>query len=626
MIDKPLLYQIDSPRDLRQLDQKDLKQLSTELREFIIEVVSQNGGHLGASLGVVELTVALHYCYNTPEDLLLWDVGHQAYGHKILTGRRDQFETNRKKNGIAGFPKRSESEFDTFGVGHSSTSISAGIGMAIARQLKGQQQKVIAVAGDAALSAGLAFEGLNHAGVTNADFLLVLNDNSMSIDPSVGALNESLIKTARSAGKDASIIWKQLKKGEWNKELNQEAKQLLANEDPNFFEALGLQYYGPIDGHDLNQLVEAFSRLKELPGPKVLHCLTKKGKGYQPAEEGNATKWHAPGLFDRRTGKILKPEREGPKPPKFQDVFGETLVELAEKNEKIIGITPAMPSGSGMIKMMQAFPKRTFDVGIAEQHAVTFSAGLATQGLLPFCAIYSTFMQRAYDQLIHDVAIQNLKVVFCLDRAGLVGEDGGTHQGAYDLAYLRCIPNLMVAAPADERELRNLLFTAQTDKMKQPIAIRYPRGRGSLIDWKTPLELVDIQATTAISEGSRIVILGCGAVTKSLEQAIDQLKGEGIAVGAVQFLFVKPLNIQVLQQLAGRYDIFLTVEDGTIMGGFGSAIAEWVAEQPGTNVRVHRLGIPDEVIESASQQEQREQCKIDAIGIAEKVRELLFMS
>ncbi len=617
--DYPLLYQIDTPADLRKLPVEELPQFAKELREFIIEIVSKNGGHLGASLGVVELTVALHYCYQTPNDLLLWDVGHQAYGHKIITGRRDQFHLNRKKNGISGFPKRAESEYDTFGVGHSSTAVSAGLGMALAAQLQGNAKKVIAVAGDAAMSAGLSFEGLNHAGVTSADFLLVLNDNCMSIDPSVGALNESLLKASKASKKGNSNIWKQLKSIDWKDSLDSSTKQLLQQEDPNFFEALGMHYFGPVNGHDLPQMVSVLRQLQAIPGPKVLHCLTKKGKGYQPAEEGNATKWHAPGLFDKRTGKILKPESDGPKPPKFQDVFGETLVELAKENKQIVGITPAMPSGSGMIKMMQAYPKRTFDVGIAEQHAVTFSAGLATQGLLPFCAIYSTFMQRAYDQVIHDVAIQNIKVIFCLDRAGLVGEDGGTHQGAYDLAYLRCIPNLLIAAPANEQELRNVLFTAQTSSISQSIAIRYPRGRGSLIQWQTPFEEISISYTNSISVGTQICVLSTGAVTDEISKAIELLRQENISVGAEHFLFVKPLNTDKLMDLAQNYSVLITVEDGTILGGFGSAVAEWSAslENP---LPVHRLGIPDEVIEGASQQEQKEACGFDGKGIAEKVK------
>lgn len=619
--DYPLLYQIDSPTDVRKLKVEELPQLAKELREFIIEIVSKNGGHLGASLGVVELTVALHYCYQTPNDLLLWDVGHQAYGHKIITGRRDQFHLNRKKNGISGFPKRAESIYDTFGVGHSSTAVSAGLGMALAAQLQGNAKKVIAVAGDAAMSAGLSFEGLNHAGVTSADFLLVLNDNCMSIDPSVGALNESLLKASKASKKGKSNIWKQLKSMDWEDSLDASAKLLLQEEDPNFFEALGMQYFGPVNGHDLPQMVSVLHQLQAIPGPKVLHCLTKKGKGYQPAEEGNATKWHAPGLFDKRTGKILKPESDGPKPPKYQDVFGDTLVELAQHNQQIVGITPAMPSGSGMIKMMQAFPKRTFDVGIAEQHAVTFSAGLATQGLLPFCAIYSTFMQRAYDQVIHDVAIQNIKVIFCLDRAGLVGEDGGTHQGAYDLAYLRCIPNLLIAAPANEQELRNVLFTAQTPAIAQAIAIRYPRGRGSLIQWQTPFEEISISYTNSISVGSQICLLSTGAVTDEISKAIEFLRQENISVGAEHFLFVKPLNTDKLMDLAQNYSVLITVEDGTVLGGFGSAVAEWSAglEKP---LPVHRLGIPDQVIEAASQQEQKEDCGFDAKSIAEKVKSL----
>tara|TARA_Y100000782_G_scaffold115237_1_gene156115 strand:- start:753 stop:2645 length:1893 start_codon:yes stop_codon:yes gene_type:complete len=621
-----LLQQIDFPKDLRKLKQNELPKLADELRNYIIDVVAEHGGHLGASLGVVEITVALHYVFNTPNDLLLWDVGHQAYGHKILTGRREQFPSNRKKGGLSGFPNRSESEYDTFGVGHSSTAISAGLGMAMANKLKGKKQKVIAVVGDAALSAGLSFEGLNHAGVTGADMLIVINDNSMSIDPSVGALNEYLLRTSKHYKSLKDQIWKQLKKQSLEGSVSEATLKVLERDETNLFEALNFKYFGPVDGHDLNELVEVCERLKTIPGPKILHAITKKGKGYEPAEKGNATKWHAPGLFDKATGKILVKEEKGAKPPKFQDVFGHTLVELAEQNDKIVGITPAMPSGSSMNLMMDAFPKRAFDVGIAEQHAVTFSAGLATQGLLPFCNIYSTFMQRAYDQVIHDVAIQNLKVIFCLDRAGLVGADGATHQGVYDLAYMRCVPNITIAAPLDETDLRNVMYTAQLDKTEQSMVIRYPRGRGSMLAWQTPLEEVEIGAVRTLNEGCQpVCLLSTGTAGIAAQKAVLQLKEQGIDVAHFHFLFVKPLNEKKLEELAQQYQAMITVEDGTRIGGFGSAVAEWIS-QHAPNRALKIAGIPDEVIDHASPEEQASNAGIDAATIAAVALQLLSKS
>src|SRR4051812_30284544 len=515
----PLLGSINSPDDLKKISNEQLHQVCDELRQHIIDVVSVHGGHFAASLGVVELTVALHYIYNTPYDQLVWDVGHQAYGHKILTGRRDMFVTNRKYKGISGFPKRSESEYDTFGVGHSSTSISAALGMAMAAKYKGENRKSVAIIGDGAMTAGMAFEGLNHAGVADADMLVVLNDNGIGIDPNVGALKEYLtdITTSYTYNKIRDDVWNLLGKLPVGKKFTREmASRLEAGvkgmltRNSNMFEALNLRYFGPIDGHNITKLVDTLKDLRNIQGPKLLHCVTVKGKGFALAEK-DQTKWHAPGLFDKITGEIKKTVPDKPQPPKYQDVFGHTLVELAEANKKIVGITPAMPSGSSMNIMMKAMPARAFDVGIAEQHAVTFSAGLATQGLVPFCNIYSSFMQRAYDQVIHDVAIQNLNVVFCLDRAGLAGADGATHHGAYDLAYMRCIPNMIVASPMNEEELRNLMYSAQQENMG-PFTIRYPRGSGVMADWKRPFKALEIGKGRKICDGEDVAILSIGHV------------------------------------------------------------------------------------------------------------------
>src|SRR6478735_56064 len=513
----PLLQTINSPEDLKKLSREKLHQVCDELRQYIIDVVSVHGGHFGASLGVVELTVALHYIYNTPYDQLVWDVGHQAYGHKILTGRRDNFPTNRKYNGLSGFPKRSESEYDTFGVGHSSTSISAALGMAMAAKYKGENdRKAVAIIGDGAMTAGLAFEGLNHAGVADADLLIVLNDNCMSIDPNVGALKEYLtdITTSPTYNKFRDEVWNILGKLPVGKKFSRDMASKLeagmkgmVSKSSNLFEALNLRYFGPIDGHNITKLVDTLKDLRNIPGPKLLHIITVKGKGYANAEK-DQTKWHAPGLFDKISGEIHKPKSDAPTPPKYQDVFGNTIVELAEKNPKIVGITPAMPSGCSLNIMMKAIPDRAFDVGIAEQHAVTFSAGLATQGMIPFCNIYSTFLQRGYDQVVHDVALQNLHVVFCLDRGGLAGADGPTHHGAYDLAYFRCIPNMVVSAPMNEEELRNLMYTAQLEEVTGPFSIRYPRGQGVMANlpdgsagWKTPFKKIEIGKGRKIKDG-----------------------------------------------------------------------------------------------------------------------------
>ena len=632
-----LLATINTPDDLRKLDKSRLPQVADELRQFIIDDVSVYGGHFGAGLGVVELTVALHYVFNTPDDQLIWDVGHQAYGHKILTGRRDQFHTNRFYKGISGFPKRKESTYDSFGVGHSSTSISAALGMAVASQLQGNLERHhIAVIGDGALTAGEAFEGMNHAGATDSNLLIVLNDNCMSIDPNVGALREYLtdITTSQTYNKVKDEVWNLLGKmdklGKTAQELVSQVQSGLKSsllEQSNLFESLHLRYFGPIDGHDIDHLVSVLGDLKHIPGPKLLHVLTLKGKGYGPAEK-DQTKWHAPGLFDKVTGVIHKKTYDTPQPPKYQDVFGHTLVELAEQNPRIVGVTPAMPSGSSMNIMMKAMPKRAFDVGIAEQHAVTFSAGMATQGEVVFCNIYSSFMQRAYDQVIHDVCIQELPVIFCLDRAGFAGADGPTHHGAYDLAYMRCIPNIIVAAPMNEQELRNMMFTAQSAEVqtgKRAFSIRYPRGEGVMPNWRTPLEKQVIGKGRMISDGENVAILTIGHVGNYAVEATHRLAKEGIRPAHFDMRYVKPLDEDLLHQIFSRFDRVLTVEDGCIMGGFGSAILEFMADHS-YSARIKRLGIPDAVIEHGEQIELQRECGFDPEGIADAVRELLYTS
>ncbi|WP_338874401.1 1-deoxy-D-xylulose-5-phosphate synthase [Spirosoma sp. SC4-14] len=630
-----LLATINTPDDLRKLDKSRLPQLADELRQFIIDDVSVYGGHFGASLGVVELTVALHYVFNTPDDQLIWDVGHQAYGHKILTGRRDRFHTNRFYKGISGFPKRKESIYDSFGVGHSSTSISAALGMAVASKLQGYNQRNhIAVIGDGAMTAGEAFEGMNHAGATDSNLLIVLNDNCMSIDPNVGALREYLtdITTSQTYNKVKDEVWNLL--GKMSK-FGKSAQEIVSKVESgiksslltqsNLFESLNLRYFGPIDGHDIDHLVSVLDDLKNIPGPKLLHVLTVKGKGYAPAEK-DQTKWHAPGLFDKVTGVIKKKTYDTPQPPKYQDVFGNTLVELAGQNPQIVGVTPAMPSGSSMNIMMKAMPDRAFDVGIAEQHAVTFSAGMATQGQVVFCNIYSTFMQRAYDQVIHDVCIQELPVIFCLDRAGFAGADGPTHHGAYDLAFMRCIPNMIVAAPMNEQELRNMMFTAQSDEVQQgkrAFTIRYPRGEGVMPNWRTPLEKQVIGKGRMIADGEEVAILTIGHIGNYAVEASQMLAKEGIRPAHFDMRYVKPLDEALLHQIFGRFDRVLTVEDGCLMGGFGSAIFEFMADH-GYTARVKRLGIPDAVVEHGEQIELHHECGFDPQGIADAVRELLF--
>jgi len=627
-----LLAEINSPDDIKKLDQAQLVQLCDELRHFIIDNVSVYGGHFGASLGVVELTVALHFVFNTPYDQLVWDVGHQAYGHKILTGRRDDFHTNRLYNGLSGFPKRKESEYDTFGVGHSSTSISAALGMAAAsRYLKIEDKQHIAVIGDGALTGGMAFEGLNHAGVSDTNILIVLNDNCMAIDPNVGALKDYLtdITTSKAYNRLKDEAWNILGKlsmfGKSAQEIVSKVetgiKATLLSQS-NLFESLNLRYFGPVDGHDVNHLVTVLNDLKNIKGPKILHCVTLKGKGYGPSEKGNATTWHAPGTFDKITGEIHKKVYDSPQPPKYQDVFGHTLVELAKANDKIIGITPAMPSGSSMNIMMKEMPDRAFDVGIAEQHAVTFAAGLATQGLVPFCNIYSTFMQRAYDQVIHDVCIQNLPVNFCLDRAGLAGADGPTHHGAYDIAYLRCLPNMIVAAPMNEAELRNLMYTAQLPRTEQAFSIRYPRGQGVMPNWRTPMEKIKIGSSRKLLGGGELAILTIGHIGNYAVEVCERLAKQNIELGHYDMRFVKPLDEEMLHEIFSEYRKVLTVEDGCIHGGFGSAILEFMAVHS-YHADIKLLGIPDRVVEHGEQRELHKECGFDPDGIERAVVEML---
>jgi 1-deoxy-D-xylulose-5-phosphate synthase len=626
-----LLSTIDSPEDLRKLKESDLPEVSRELRDFIIDIVSVNGGHFGASLGVVELTVALHYAFNTPYDQLVWDVGHQAYGHKILTGRRDIFYTNRIYKGLSGFPKRSESEYDTFGVGHSSTSISAALGMAVASRLKGEHDRNhIAVIGDGAMTAGLAFEGLNHAGVENSNLLVVLNDNCMSIDPNVGALKEYLtdITTSHAYNKVKDEIWKVLGKiskfGPNAQEIASKIENAIKTaflKQSNLFESLRFRYFGPVDGHDVNRLVKIMHDLRDIPGPKILHCLTVKGKGYDLAEK-DQTRWHAPGLFDKISGEIFKPVNNAPQPPKYQDVFGHTIVELAEKNSKIVGITPAMPSGCSLNIMMKEMPNRAFDVGIAEQHAVTFAAGLATQGLVPFCNIYSSFLQRGYDQLIHDVALQKLHVVFCLDRGGLAGADGPTHHGSFDLAFLRCIPNMIVSAPMNEEELRNLMYTAQLAETNASFSIRYPRGNGVMVNWRTPFQKLEIGKGQLIKEGEEVAILTIGHPGNFAVKACNDLAADGYFPAHYDMRFVKPLDEELLHEIFSKFKKIITVEDGCLMGGFGSAIGEFMMNN-NYSATVKRLGIPDYFVEHGEQKELYSECHFDSEAIKKAVRQFI---
>jgi 1-deoxy-D-xylulose-5-phosphate synthase len=626
-----LLQQIDSPADLKKLAKDDLVKVCDELRQYIIDVVSVHGGHFGASLGVVELSVALHYAYNTPYDQLVWDVGHQAYGHKILTGRRDNFHTQRKYGGLSGFPKRSESEYDTFGVGHSSTSISAALGMALAAKHKGEaDRKSVAVIGDGSMTAGMAFEAMNHAGIADADMLVILNDNNMSIDPNVGALREYLtdISTSHTYNKLKDDIWKSLGKlplgGNFTREIASKLEHSIKgfiSRRSNLFESMNMRYFGPIDGHNITKLVDTLKDLRDIPGPKLLHIITTKGKGYALAEK-DQTKWHAPGLFDKVTGEIFKKTYDTPQAPKYQDVFGKTILELARNNPNIFGITPAMPSGSSLKFMMDEMPDRAFDVGICEQHAVTLSAGMATQGLRVFCNIYSSFMQRAYDQVVHDVAIQKLPVVFCLDRAGLVGDDGPTHHGVYDIAYMRCIPNMIVSSPMNEEELRNLMYTAQLETTNLPFVIRYPRGEGVMPEWQTPLKEVTIGKGRRLKEGVDLAILSFGHPGNFAAAAIRELRTDGITPGHYDLRFVKPLDEEMLHEVFSRYNKIITVEDGTIVGGVGSAILEFMAKH-NYQASVRMLGIPDRIVEHGSQKELHRECAYDTKAIVDTAREMM---
>ncbi|HOF54283.1 MAG TPA: 1-deoxy-D-xylulose-5-phosphate synthase [Prolixibacteraceae bacterium] len=612
-----LLQSINNPEELRKLSKEDLPKVCSELRDFIIDSVSTNPGHFGASLGVVELTVALHYVFNTPYDQLVWDVGHQAYGHKIITGRRDRFDTNRKMGGISGFPKRSESEYDSFGVGHSSTSISAALGMAVASKLKHENRKIVAIIGDGAMTGGMAFEGLNNAGFLKSDILVILNDNNIAIDPNVGSMSQHLLNISKSQtyNRLKDEIWEGLGKLRWLGPLTRKAVQKMESalksllfHHSNLFEGLNFRYFGPIDGHDVIYLAQVLSALKEIKGPKLLHVITRKGKGF-PEAEMNQTKFHAPGKFDKTTGKILSCDCELEKAPKFQNVFGETIVELAGMNEKIVGITPAMPSGCSLNLMMEKMPNRAFDVGIAEQHAVTFAAGLATQGMVPFCNIYSTFMQRAYDQVIHDVALQNLHVVFCIDRGGLVGEDGATHHGVFDMAYMRSLPNMVVAAPMDTPELRNMMYTAQLEG-QGPFSIRYPRGCGTCVNWRTPFEKIEPGTARMLSEGTDLAILTIGKPGIFAQRAVKKLAREGISAAHYDMRFVKPLDETTLLRVFSSFDKIITVEDGVITGGFGSAVAEFMATTHCTS-RLTILGIPDRFIEHGTIDQLYKICGID---------------
>ncbi len=625
-----LLQAINNPTDLKKHSKEQLHQICDELRQYIIDVVSVHGGHFAASLGVVELSVALHYIYDTPYDQLVWDVGHQAYGHKILTGRRDNFATNRKYKGLSGFPKRSESEYDTFGVGHSSTSISAALGMAMAAKYKGENRKSVAVIGDGSMTAGMAFEAMNHAGVADADMLVILNDNGIGIDPNVGALKEYLtdITTSPTYNKVRDDVWKLMGKLPVGKSFTREMASKLeasvkgmVSKSSNLFEALNFRYFGPIDGHNITKLVETLKDLKNIPGPKLLHIVTVKGKGYALAEK-DQTKWHAPGLFDKVTGEIYKKIPTAPQAPKYQDVFGHTMIELAEMNDKIMAVTPAMPSGSSLKYMMEKMPNRAFDVGICEQHAATLSAGLATQGMRVFCNIYSSFMQRAYDQVVHDIAIQKLPVTLCLDRAGLVGDDGPTHHGCYDIPYFRCIPNMIISAPMNEQELRNLMYTSQLETTQYPFVIRYPRGEGVLPEWKTPFEEIKIGTGRKLKNGKDVAILSLGHTGNFVQAALRELKTVGLDPAHYDMRFVKPIDEVLLHEVLNEYDKIITIEDGTIVGGFGSAVLEFMAANNFT-AQVKMLGIPDRLVEHGTPKELHRECGYDTEAVVEAVQQML---
>ncbi len=636
-MDKPTykyLSTINSPVDLKKVDRAELKLVCEELRHFIIEQVAKNPGHLGSNLGTVELTVALHYVFNTPYDRIVWDVGHQAYGHKILTGRRDVFHTNRIFGGISGFPKITESEYDAFGVGHASTSISSALGMAVAAKMKGEDRKVVAVIGDGAMTGGLAFEGLNNTSMSNNDMLIILNDNQMAIDPIRGGFTQYLIDitTSRTYNKIRNRLYNFFKNRNLVDEekknkllrINNSLKAVLTQREHNIFEGLNIRYFGPVDGHDVDGLVRIFEEIKNFKGPKVLHLITQKGKGYEPAEK-SVTEWHAPGKFDPDTGERLVCNNNNSEPPLFQDVFGKTLLELAKQNEKIVGITPAMPSGCSMIIMQKRFPERVYDVGIAEGHAVTFSAGLAKDGMTPFCNIYSSFMQRAYDNVIHDVALQKLPVIFCLDRAGIVGADGATHQGQFDLAYMRCIPNLTIAAPRDEMELRNLMYTAQLPN-KGAFVIRYPRGKGFNVNWHNTMEELPVGKGVCLKEGNDLAVLTLGTMANPAEKAINRLENEtGLSIAHYDARFVKPIDEALLRQICRKFKKIITIEDGTIIGGFGSAVLEFVSEHK-YMVDVTRIGLPDQFVEHGSPDELYKLLELDDDGLYRKMSKVLNVS
>ncbi len=625
----PLLSGVNSPADLKKLNPNQLEQFSYELRRYIIDVMSSNPGHLASSLGAVELTVAIHYTFNTPYDKLIWDVGHQAYPHKIITGRRDLFPLNRKYKGISGFPKMSESEYDAFGVGHSSTSIAAALGMAMASKLKGDvRRQHIAVIGDGSMTAGLAFEAMNHAGVSGTNILVILNDNGIAIDKNVGALKDYLLEvvTSRTYNRIRNKIWFMLGGNtKYGKNTRSIVKQIggaikgTILRKSNLFEALGFRYFGPVDGHDVEKLVSVLTDLSRIPGPKLLHVITRKGKGMEKAEL-DPTTYHAPGNFDKETGEIIEKKCSVALAPKYQNVFGKTIIELAKLNPKITGITPAMPSGCSLNMMMNVMPERAFDVGIAEQHAVTFSAGLAAQGMIPFCNIYSSFMQRAYDQVIHDVALQKLQVVFCLDRGGIVGEDGATHHGVFDLAYFRCIPNMTVAAPMNEQELRNMMYTAQLPG-KGTFSIRYPRGRGVMVDWNTPFEELPIGKGRKLRDGKKIAILSIGHIGNTVAEAIEELAKSGITPAHYDLRFVKPLDTELLHQVMREYPDIITIEDGTLIGGMGSAVVEFASDN-NYKVNIHRMGIPDRFIDQGTPEELFREIGLDQEGIFNNINQI----
>jgi 1-deoxy-D-xylulose-5-phosphate synthase len=624
-----LLASINDPSDLRKLKVEELPRLCSEIRQFIIDVISTNPGHLGASLGTVELTVAIHYVFNTPFDKIIWDVGHQAYTHKIITGRKDVFSTNRMYKGISGFPRMSESKYDAFGTGHSSTSVSAALGMGVAANLNNERDRHhVAIIGDGAISGGMAMEAMNNAGVSNANLLVILNDNGIAIDKNVGAIKDYLadIVTSGTYNKIRDKIWLLLGGGTRYgknsraivKQLGNALKSTLLKRS-NLFEAFNFRYFGPVDGHDVIRLVKLLEDMKKIHGPKLLHVVTVKGKGYTHAEK-EQTIYHAPGVFDKNTGEIQEDKCHN-QPPKYQTVFGRTIVELAEANPKIVGITPAMATGCSLSIMMAKMPDRTFDVGIAEQHAVTFSAGLAASGMIPFCNIYSTFLQRAYDQIIHDVALQKLGVIFCLDRGGLVGEDGATHHGAFDLAYLNCIPNMTVSAPMNEAELRNLMYTAQLGG-KGPFTIRYPRGRGVMPEWRTPFKELPIGKGCMTREGTDVAIITIGHVGNAAIEACQKLAQQGISVAHYNMIFLKPIDTELLHEIFRKFNKIITIEDGTIIGGLGSTVIDFMAENNYV-ARIKKLGIPDHYIEQGTIAELHHECGYDEEGIIEAVKRML---